>query len=192
MKSPLLGLVAACLLSLPMAARAAEAPFVIDTSHTQTTFTIDRFGFTTIIGAFGKSSGTIFLDEAAPDKSRVEAVVEIGTLWAGDATREDHIKGPRWLNAAANPTASFKSTKVTVTGKDTATVEGDLTLMGKTLPQTFEVKLNKLAVTPNNNKKTAGFTITGVISRKAFGSVGAANLIGDAVSVRIEALAVGS
>jgi polyisoprenoid-binding protein YceI len=70
-------------------------------------------------------------------------------------------------------------------------VTGDLTIMGVTQPATFDVKLNKIGTAPNNNqKRQAGFTITGTVSRKAFGSAGAAGLIGDAVAIRIETLAV--
>jgi polyisoprenoid-binding protein YceI len=169
---------------------AAEVAYKLDPAHTETTFVIDRFGFTSILGIFAKSEGTIWLDEAAPEKSRVEATVEVGSLQAGNATREEHLTGERWLNAAKNPTMTFKSTKVEKTGADTAKVTGDMTIMGVTQPATLDVKLNKIGTAPNNQKRQAGFTITGAVSRKAFGSAGAAGLIGDNVAIRIEALAV--
>lgn len=171
-------------------AAAAEVAYKLDEAHTETSFVIDRFGFTSVLGIFGKAEGTIWLDEAAPEKSRVEATVSVDSLQAGNATREEHLKGERWLNAAKNPTMTFKSTRVEKTGDTTAKVTGDLTLMGVTLPTTFDVKLNKIGTAPNNNKKQAGFTITGTISRKAFGSAGAAGVIGDAVAIRIETLGV--
>jgi polyisoprenoid-binding protein YceI len=169
---------------------AAEVAYKLDPTHTETSFVIDRFGFTSVLGIFGKSEGTIWLDEAAPEKSRVEASVEVGSLQAGNATREEHLTGERWLNAAKNPTMTFKSTKVEKTGADTAKVTGDMTIMGVTQPATLDVKLNKIGTAPNNQKKQAGFTITGTVSRKAFGSAGAAGLIGDTVAIRIETLAV--
>lgn len=169
---------------------AAEVAYGMDPAHTETTFTIDRFGFTSVIGIFAKSEGTIWLDEAAPEKSRVEATVSVDSLFTGDATRDQHVKGERWLNAAKSPTMTFKSTKVQKTGADTAKVTGDMTIMGVTQPVVLDVKLNKIGTAPNNQKKQAGFTITGSVSRKAFGSSGAAGVIGDAVAIRIETLAV--
>lgn len=169
---------------------AAEVAYGMDPAHTETTFTIDRFGFTSVIGIFAKSEGTIWLDEAAPEKSRVEATVSVDSLFTGDATRDQHVKGERWLNAAKSPTMTFKSTKVQKTGADTAKVTGDMTIMGVTQPVVLDVKLNKIGTAPNNQKKQAGFTITGSVSRKAFGSAGAAGVIGDAVAIRIETLAV--
>ena len=169
---------------------AAEVAYKLDEAHTETSFVIDRFGYTSVIGIFAKSEGTIWLDETAPEKSRVEATVTVDSLLTANATRDEHLKGERWLNAAKNPTMTFKSTKVEKTSDTTAKVTGDLTLMGVTLPVTFDVKLNKIGSAPNNNKRQAGFTITGTISRKAFGSAGAAGLIGDAVAIRIETLGV--
>jgi polyisoprenoid-binding protein YceI len=153
---------------------------------------VDRFGFTTVLGAFTASSGTIWIDEAARPTSRVEAQVTVASLYAGDPTREDHLRGERWLNAAANPLITFKSTKVVPTGPDTADVTGDFTLNGVTKPVTLKVKLNKIGKAPGSGKPSAGFTITGSIHRRDF-NVGAAvpaGLIGEDVPIRIEALAV--
>lgn len=188
-------LILAAVLALTAApALAAPVAYTIDPSHTQTTFTVDRFGFTTILGAFTTASGTIWIDEAAPANSRVEAQVTVASLYAGDATREEHLKGERWLNAAANPLISFKSTKVVTTGPDTADVTGDFTLNGVTRAVTFKVKLNKIGKAPGSGKQAAGFTITGSVHRRDF-NVGAAlpaGLIGEDVPIRIEVLAVAS
>ncbi|HQR90381.1 MAG TPA: YceI family protein, partial [Caulobacter sp.] len=169
---------------------AAEVAYKLDSSHTEAMFIIDRFGFNSVIGIFGESEGTIWLDEAAPEKSRVEATIQVGSLLSGHPTRDEHLKAERWLNVAKSPTMSFKSTKVEKTGPDTAKVTGDMTILGVTLPTTLDVKLNKIGKAPNNQKQQAGFTITGAISRKAFGSVTGAGMIGDSVSIRIEALAI--
>jgi polyisoprenoid-binding protein YceI len=191
MKRLLTAIIAGAALSAAAApAFAAEVAYKLDPAHTETTFVIDRFGFTSVLGIFAKSEGTIWLDEAAPEKSRVEATVVVDSVFTGDPTRDQHVKGERWMNAAKNPTMTFKSTKVEKTGDATAKVTGDLTVMGVTLPTTFDVKLNKIGTAPNNQKKQAGFTITGAVSRKAFGSAGAAGIIGDAVAIRIESLAV--
>ncbi|WP_343698595.1 YceI family protein [Caulobacter sp.] len=187
-------LLAAALISgsMMMAAPAfaAEVAYKLDSAHTETSFVIDRFGFNSVIGLFAKTEGTVWLDEAAPEKSRVEAVIAVDSLLTANTTRDEHLKSDRWLNAAKSPIITFKSTKVEKTGDATAKVTGDLTLMGVTQPAVLDVKLNKLGTAPNNQKKQAGFTITGQISRKAFGSANAAGMIGDAVDIRIEALGV--
>lgn len=188
-------LILAAALALTAApALAAPVAYTIDPSHTQTTFMVDRFGFTTVFGAFTTASGTIWIDEASPAASRVEAQVTTASLYAGDATREEHVRGERWLNAVASPTITFKSTKVVTTGPDMADVTGDFTLNGVTKPVTFKVKLNKIGKAPGSGKPSAGFTITGSVHRRDF-NVGAAvpaGLIGEDVPIRIEVLAVAS
>jgi polyisoprenoid-binding protein YceI len=116
--------------------------------------------------------------------------VSVDSLLTANPTRDEHIKGERWLNAAKSPDMTFKSTKVVKTGADSAKVTGDMTIMGVTQPVTLDVKLNKIGTGPMGPKKMAGFTITGSISRKAFGSAGGAGAIGDTVAIRIETLAV--
>jgi len=186
-------MILAAVLALTAApAMAAPVAYTIDPTHTQTTFQVDRFGFTTVLGAFTAASGTIWIDEAAPAASRVDAQVTVASLFAGDPTRDEHLKGERWLNAAANALITFKSTKVAPTGPDTADVTGDFTLNGVTKPVTFEVKLNKIGKAPGSGKQAAGFTITGSVKRRDFG-IGAAlppGLIGEDVPIRIEVLAV--
>ncbi|PTS87240.1 MULTISPECIES: YceI family protein [unclassified Caulobacter] len=191
MKRLLAALFAGAALSAAAApSMAAEVAYKLDEAHTETTFVIDRFGFNSVIGIFAKSEGTIWLDEAAPEKSRVEATVYVDSLLSANTTRDEHLKGERWLNAVKSPTMTFKSTKVEKTGADTARVTGDMTIMGVTQPVTLDVKLNKIGKSPNSQKQQAGFTITGTVSRKAFGSASAAGMIGDSVAIRIEALAV--
>ena len=186
-------LILAAVLALAAAPALAEpVAYTIDPSHTQTTFMVDRFGFNSVLGAFTTASGTLWLDEAAPANSRVEAQVTVASLYAGDPTREDHLRGERWLNAVANPLITFKSTRVVPTGPDTADVTGDFTLNGVTKPVTFKVKLNKIGKAPGSGKQSAGFTITGSVHRRDF-NVGAAvpaGLIGEDIPIRIEALAV--
>lgn len=185
-------ILAAVLAFVAAPALAAPLAYTIDPAHTQTTFQVDRFGFTTVLGAFTTASGTIWIDQADPANSRVEAQVTVASLYAGDPTREDHVKGERWLNAAANPLITFKSTRVVPTGPDTADVTGDFTLNGVTKSVVFKVKLNKIGKAPGSGKPSAGFSITGSVHRRDF-NVGAAvpaGLIGEDVPIRIEALAV--
>jgi polyisoprenoid-binding protein YceI len=128
------------------------------------------------------------LDEANPANSSVHAVVQIASVDSGSDTRDGHLRGERWLNAAQNPTMEFRSTAVRLTGERTAEVTGNLTLLGQTHPLTLNVTLNQVGPAPNNQRRTAGFSATGTLNRSAWGSTTATNLIGDAVSIQIEAL----
>jgi polyisoprenoid-binding protein YceI len=168
---------------------AQEHAYDIDPPHTQATFSVDRFGFTSIFGIFAKAGGTVWIDEDRPEKSRVDAWVTTDSLWTSDATRDGFVRGKSWLDSVTNPTLTFKSTKVERTGATTANVTGDLTIFGQTHSVVFATKLNKIGTDIVTQRRAAGFSLEGDISRKDFGSTTAATLIGDVVHIRIEALA---
>ncbi len=171
------------------AAHAEPVTYTLDPAHTQVAFSIDRFGFNRVLGRFETVSGELVLDQANPANSSVRATVQIASVDSGNDARDEHLRGQRWLNSAAHPTMEFQSTSVRLTGERTAEVTGNLTLLGQTHPLTLNVTLNNIGPAPNNQRATAGFSATGSLNRSTFGSTGAANMIGDSVSIEIEALA---
>lgn len=171
------------------AASAEPVTYPLDPAHTQVAFSIDRFGFNRVLGRFESVTGEVTLDEANPANSSVRATIQVASVDSGHDTRDEHLREPRWLNAAAHPTIEFRSTSVRLTGERTAEVTGNLTLLGQTHPVTLNVTLNNLGPAPNNQRRMAGFSATGTLSRSAFGSTTGANVIGDSVSIQIEALA---
>ncbi len=171
------------------AAHAEPVTYALDPAHTQVAFSIDRFGFNRVLGQFDAVEGQLILDEANPANSSVRAVVQIGSVSSGNATRDEHLRGNRWLNAEQFATMSFESTSVRLISDTRAEVIGNLTLMGQTHPLTLDVTLNRIAEAPNNNRRTAGFSATGTLDRTVWGLATAANMIGNTVTIQIEALA---
>lgn len=170
-------------------ALAAQAQqYALDPAHTQVTFSIDRFGFTSILGRFDTVEGAMMLDQANPERSSVTATIQTASISSGNATRDEHLRSARWLDAAQFPTMTFRSTSVRRTGAQTAEVIGDLTLHGATHPVTLTVSLNQIGRNPSNGGQAAGFSATGTLSRAAFGITNASQLIGDDVRITIEAL----
>lgn len=170
-------------------AQAEPVTYALDPAHTQVAFTIDRFGFNRVLGQFDTIEGQLILDEANPANSSVRAVVQIGSVSSGNATRDEHLRGNRWLNAEQFATMTFESTSVRLISDTRAEVIGNLTLMGQTHPLILDVTLNRIADAPNNNRRTAGFSATGTLDRTAWGLATAPNLIGNSVTIQIEALA---
>jgi polyisoprenoid-binding protein YceI len=186
-------LVFAAALSAAGAAFAEPVTYTLDPAHTQVAFTIDRFGFNRVLGRFEDVSGELVLDEANPANSSVRATIQVASVDSGNDTRDGHLRGERWLNAAQFPTIEFRSTSVRLTGERTADVAGELTLLGQTHPVTLNVTLNHIGGPPNApQRRSAGFSATGSLTRSTWGSATAQapNMIGDAVSITIEALAV--
>lgn len=168
-------------------AQAAPENFTFDPNHTNIVWHANHFGFSNPSGRFGIKEGHLTLDEQAPQNSTVDVVIDVAGLVTGIPKFDEHLKSPDFLDAAQFPTATFKSTKVEVTGKDTAKVTGDLTLHGVTKPVTLDMKLNQIGPHPMTQKKAAGFSGSIVLKRSEFGIDKFVPNVSDDVTIGIEA-----
>lgn len=185
-------LIFAAALAAAGAAYAEPVRYELDPSHTHVAFVVDRFGFNHVLGRFEDVSGELMLDEANPANSSVRATIQVASVDTSNDTRDEHLRGERWFKASEFPTIEFRSTSVRRTGERTAEVTGDLTLMGQTHPMTLQVTLNNIGGTPNRaTERLAGFTATGSLTRSTWGmsTAAAPGMIGDLISIQIEALA---
>lgn len=187
MKRFILPALAVLAMALPVSANAASETFVFDPNHTSVLWHANHFGFSNPMGRFGIKDGSVTLDQANPKASSVDVTIDTDSLETGIDKFNEHIKSKDFIDAKTFPTATFKSTKVDVTGKDTAKVTGDLTLHGVTKPVTLDVKLNKIGEHPMNKKNTAGFSATTTIKRSDFGISAYVPNVSDEIKLEIEA-----
>ena len=191
---PALGLLA--LVAAPAAAEQAISPdpskveagtYSVEPSHTRVMFGVSHIGFTTYYGDFPGASGTLDLEAKNPDKSKLEIRVPVANVWTPSEKLSGELKGDQWLDAAKYPDMTFKSTKVTKTGENTAKVTGDLTIHGVTKPVTLNAKFNAAGPNPLDKKYTTGFEVSGKIKRSDFGVKTYVPVIGDEVDLIISA-----
>jgi len=167
-------------------AKAADV-YTLDPMHTYVEWHISHFGFSEPTGKWMVKSGTVTLDKTKPQNSKVEATIQMDTLNTGLAELDKHLKSPLFFDVVKYPTATFVSNKVTVTGKNTAKVQGILTLHGVSKPVVLNVKLNKAGVNPVSDKNTAGFDATTSLKRSDFGMKAYLPGLGDDVKIDISA-----
>ena len=177
-------LVIAGLLMSMSAAKAADI-YTIDPNHTSVVWTINHFDFSHPWGKFALISGSLTLDDQAPQNSKVSVTIPVSSLFTGIDKLDEHLKSKDFFDAATYPTATFVSSKVTPTGKDTATVDGTLTMHGVAKPETLSVTLNKIGENMFK-KKTAGFSATATVKRSDFGITTYLPGLGDEVKLFIE------
>jgi polyisoprenoid-binding protein YceI len=163
----------------------ASDVYMLDPAHTAVTWHINHFGFSNPSGKFMHVDGKLVLDQQHPETSSINVTIPIADLDTGVAKLDEHLKSKDFFEAAAYPTATFTSDKVEVTGKDTATVHGTLTLHGVSKPEVLTVKLNKIGENMFK-KQTAGFTATATIKRSDFGMTTYLPALGDDVQLDIE------
>ena len=193
----------------PAAAPSAAAPadkfvmpqvpagdYKLDKAHASLVFKVNHLGFSHYTARFADFDASLKFDPAHPETSSVEATIDPRslTLNAPPAGFKDDLTGKAWFDAAQYPAITFRSTKVEVTGANTAKVTGDFTLHGVTKPVVLEATFNGgyagFAMDPHAR---VGFSAHGVFKRSDFGmgfgvpAPGTTMGVSDEVEVNIEA-----
>lgn len=177
-------LAAAALFTAP--AFAADT-YTFDPTHTSVIWNVGHMGKSNPHGIFSNIEGTLVLDEAKPENSKIDVKIPTGLIATGIPKFDEHLKSKDFFNIAEFADAKFVSTKVEKTGDKTAKVTGDLTLLGVTKPLTLDVTFNGKGPNPMSGKEVVGFSGTGVIKRSEFGMAYGQGHIPDDVKIQIEA-----
>ncbi len=159
--------------------------YKVEPYHTQAGFSVSHFGFTNFSGVFSGASGSLILDPARPSTARLEVIIPIQSVQTTVARLDSELKGDKWFDAAKFPTATFTSTRVVLSGADSATIAGNLTLHGVTKAITLNAHFIGAGVNPLDKSFTAGFEATGTIKRSDFGVSTYVPLVGDDVRLTI-------
>jgi len=159
--------------------------YAVDSNHTQIGFTLSHMGFSNFSGRLNGVTGSLTLSATDPAASKLTVSVPAASFSTLNEKLDGELKSAQWFDAAQFPTISFTSTKVTLTGKDSATVTGDLTMHGVTKPVTLTAHLVGTGANPMSKKVTVGFDVTGTVKRSDFGVTTYVPLIGDEVTLNI-------
>lgn len=179
--------VAAALFALPLGAAAQVESYTLDPYHTIPHFSLEYWGFGTIIGRFDKTSGKFTLDRTAK-KGGLDFTIEAASLTTGDSdrgsrprSRDDHLRSPDFFNVAEFPRITFKGTNVKFNGDVPAEVEGQITILGTTKPLTIKIDRWVCKDHPVYKKPSCGGNASAVLKRSEFGMKYAVPNISDEV-----------
>lgn len=167
------------------AAEVQAGTYTVDPNHTQIGFTLSHFGFSNYSGRLAGVAGTLTLAGADHAASKIAVSVPTTAFSTTNTQLDDELKGADWFDAKKFPTISFTSTKVTPTGTDSATIEGDLTMHGVTKPITLTAHFIGTGANPITKKVTVGFDATGTVKRGEFGVTKYLPMVGDDVALSL-------
>lgn len=171
--------------SLAAPALAAPEAYSIDTAHTTIVASWDHLGYAPGFAMFSGVTGEIAFDPADAAASSVTISFPVTSMQTGDEARKTHFMTPDFFGAEANPTATFASTAIEVTGEKTAKITGDLTINGITKPVVLDATLNSMGEHPMEKKPWAGFAATTTVLRSDYDMAMFAPFVSDAVTVQI-------
>lgn len=173
-------------------AHAQAARYELDPDHTTVAFLVDHIGYAKVLGMFRSARGSYRFDEATATLSEVRIEVETASVFSNQRKRDDHLKGPDFLNSGEFPKMVFTATGAKRTGDKTFDISGQLELLGKTQPLTLQATWNKSAESPLGGPLgkpyVMGVSARGSFKRSAYGmNYAVANgWVGDEVPLIIE------
>lgn len=183
------------LLTVAALARPAEAEprrYRIDPEHFAIAFEAMHIGYSRVLGQFLEAAGHFVFDEATRTLHEVEVKVAAKSVFTNHGPRDEHLRSPDFLDAEANPWITFKMTRALARDATTGTVEGELTLRGRTLPLAVEVTLNKIGKYPWGENHVIGVSARTTVKRSLWGSTYAVDngWVADAIPIQIELEAI--
>jgi polyisoprenoid-binding protein YceI len=173
-------------------AQAQAARYELDPEHTTVAFLVDHIGYAKVLGLFRSVRGNYRFDEATATLSELRIEVETASVFSNLRKRDDHLKGPDFLNSGEFPKMVFTASSAKRTGDRTFDIGGQLELLGKSQPITLKATWNKSAESPmggiGRKPYVMGVSARGSFKRSAYGmNYAVANgWVGDEIPLIIE------
>jgi len=167
----------------------AVRPLEIDRSHSEVAFQV-RHLLSKVRGRFTDFAGTIQFDPAHAEESRIDVVIQAGSIDTAERDRDVHLRSADFFDVEQFPTLTFKSRSITPRGDNTYDVAGDLTIHGVTKPVTLDATYLGAAQDPWGNMRSV-FEGELTLNRKDYGLTWNAALetggflVGDEVKVTL-------
>ncbi|HXI86206.1 MAG TPA: YceI family protein [Parvularculaceae bacterium] len=181
-------------------APAPAGDYKLDKSHASIVFSVDHIGFSHWTARFSRFDAALHFDPQEPAGSHIEASVDPASIDPDNPPDGfiDMLTGEKFLDAGNYPAMTFKSTRVELTGPNTAKVTGDFTLHGRTHPLVLDVVFNGgYARHPLDPESRIGFSAHGALDRSDYGMdfglppPGSTMGVSDKVDIAIEVEFVG-
>jgi polyisoprenoid-binding protein YceI len=168
-----------------MAGEASAANYEIDGVHSGVVFRIMHAGAAPFHGMFSDISGTMAIDPRNPQATAIDVTIDTSSVMTGNNGRDEHLRSADFFNARQFPTSTFKATGAKSAGDGAMTVDGELTLLGKTLPVT--ATLTRTGEGSFRNQQRVGYEAKLSIKRSTFGMTHSidSGMLGDQVDLTI-------
>jgi polyisoprenoid-binding protein YceI len=140
----------------------------IDPSHSSVEF-VARHLISRVRGRFTDFAGTIEVG-ANPIQSVTEVTIQAVSIDTNNNERDEHMRGPEFLDAARFPLLTFRSSGTRdFDGRQALRLDGDLTIRDVTKPVSLDVEFLGCSDDPWGGKR-AGFSARTEIDRDDFGA----------------------
>jgi polyisoprenoid-binding protein YceI len=172
---------------LAVSAAAQAGTWKIDPNHSSAQFAVRHMGVSTVRGAFTKVSGSANYDPSDPGKTSLEATIEANSVDTRVEMRDKDLRSPNFLDVQKYPAITFKSKQAKASGDGKLQITGDLTIHGVTKEVVLDLDGPSAPIKDPMGNQRIGASATTKINRKDFGVNGAPAMVGDDISITIDA-----
>lgn len=175
--------------ALAMAASAAAQAgnWKIDPMHTSAQFSVRHLGVSTVRGAFTKVSGSATFDPADASKTALDATIEAASVDTRVEMRDNDLRSPNFLDVQKFPSITFHGKQTKSAGAGKLSITGDLTIHGVTKEVVLAVDGPSAAMKDPWGNQRIGASASTKITRQDFGVNGAPAVVGDEITITIDA-----
>lgn len=160
----------------------------LDTHHASVTWQVRHFGLSWVTGRFDTFDASLDFDPENPERAQLSAAINAASVSTGNPEFDDTLRGSGWLNADLHPQIFFELESLTITGEQTGTARGNLTLKGQMHSVDMMIEFYGGNYNFLESREAIGFGADMVIERTDFG-IGFLpdGIAGDTIRIRIEA-----
>ena len=174
-------------LSFAASAAAQVETWKLDPMHSAAQFSVRHMGISTVRGAFTKLSGALKYDPNDLGKTALEATIDAGSVDTRVEMRDNDLRSPHFFDVQKFPALTFVSKHVESAGAGKLKVTGDLTIHGVSKEVVLDVDGPTAPVKDPKGNSHIGASATTTVNRNDFGVSGAPGMVGDDVSITIDA-----
>jgi polyisoprenoid-binding protein YceI len=174
-------------LALTVSAAAQAATWQIDPNHSSAQFSVSHLGVSTVRGAFTKVSGSAKFDPSDVTKAALDASIDANSVDTRVEMRDNDLRSPNFLEVQKYPTITFHSKQVRAAGAGKLQITGDLTIHGTTKEVVLDVDGPSSPIKDPWGNQRIGASASTKINRKDFGVNGAPGVVGDEITITIDA-----
>lgn len=173
-------------LGLSLQAAATERDYALDPVHSRVWFEVAHLKFSNALGTFSGPRGWVRFDPDDFSRASAEIELDLRTLDLGDSAWNARIGRSDGLDSERHPHARFVSERVEVIDRRRFRLHGQLQLRGQQVPLSLDVHFNHLGRHPLTLRRTAGFSATATLDRRALGITAWERMVGQQVRIDIE------
>ena len=139
-----------------------------DPMHSIAEFAVTHLVVTTVKGRFRDLEATLYIDEANPENSWVEAKIAVASVDTNVEARDADLRSDNFFSADQFPYITFRSTRIERLDDERFRLTGELMIRDVTKEVVLDSEYEGQIDDPYGNKR-AGFIAMTQISRKEFG-----------------------